>query len=96
MMDNVKFYIAIIASAIFVYESNKDKTFLSRFFITVSSAGLGFSVAPELSSYVGGSLTLTGILITALGFLVLEVLFAIISDVTFIKKLISKKVGGGE
>jgi len=88
----MKFIVAIIASAIFVYESNKSKPFWSRLLITVSSAGFGFSVAPDFTQYIGGSLTLTGILVTALGFLILEVTAAIVSDVGFIKKLIEKRV----
>lgn len=91
-MRPVEFYIAILAAAAFVFESNKDKPFMSRFIITISSAGFGFSVAPELSQYIGGSLTFTGILVTALGFLVLEVTAAIIADTAFIKNIIAKKL----
>jgi len=91
---SVEFYIALIAAALFVYETNKEKTFRSRFLITLTSAGLGFSVAPELSHWVGGSLVITGILVTALGFLALEVASAIVSDRNFIKELVKNRFGG--
>ena len=92
-MKPVEFYVALIASAMYVFENNKEKPFLSRFFITLSSAGFGFSVAPELSKYIFGSLTLTGILVTALGFLVLEVTSAVVSDTAFVNKIIGKRLG---
>lgn len=92
-MRPLEFYIAIIAAALFVYESNKDKPFLSRFLVTISSAGFGFSLAPEVADYVGGPLTLTGLLITALGFLTLEIASALISDRQFVKDLIVKRLG---
>lgn len=87
-----EFYIAILASALFVFESNKEKPFWSRFLITVSSAGFGFSLSPDLAEYVGASQTLIGILVTALGFLILEVSAAIVSDIEFVKRMIEKKV----
>lgn len=91
-MKPLEFYVAILAAAAFVFESNKEKPFFSRFMITIASAGFGFSVAPELSIYVGGSLTFTGILVTALGFLILEVTAAIIADTSFVKKMIEKRL----
>lgn len=93
-MKSLEFYIAVIGASLFVFEINKDKTFLSRFTITIASAGFGLSLAPEVSKYVFGSVNLTALLITALGFLVLEVLSAIISDIDFIKKIIEKRTGG--
>ncbi len=92
-MRPIDFYIAIMASAIFVFQSNKEKNIWSRLLITISSAGFGFSLAPELAHYIGGSLSLTGILVTALGFLSLEVTAAIIADTSFVKGIISKKLG---
>jgi len=93
MKPSIEFYIAILAAACFVFESNKDKPLVSRFLITIASAGLGFSLSPELSVHLGGSIALTGILVTALGFLVLEVTSAIISDTSFIKNIIAKRMG---
>ena len=92
-MRPLDFYIAIAAAAIFVYESNKDKPFLSRFFITIASAGFGFSLAPEVAQEVGGPMVITGLLITSLGFLVLEILAAIVADRAFIKDVIKKRFG---
>jgi hypothetical protein len=91
-MRPLEFYIAVLAAAVFVFESNKDKPFWSRFMITISSAGFGFSLAPEVSMYVSVPLTITGLLITALGFLVLEVSVALISDRQFVKEAIIKRL----
>jgi hypothetical protein len=84
------FYVAIVAGALFVYESNKEKPFVSRFMITLSSAGFGFSLGPSVATYIGGPLPLTGLIITALGFLVLELLTALFSDRQFIKEIFMK------
>lgn len=92
-MRPLEFYVAIIAASLFVYEGNKNKPFLSRFFVTISSAGFGFSLAPEVSDFIGGPLTLTGLLITALGFLTLEIAAAVISDRQFVKEIITKRLG---
>lgn len=91
-MKSIEFIIAIIAAAFFVFESNKSKSLLSRFNITIGSAGLGFSAAPEVSEHIGGFLVITGMLITAIGFLILEVIVALLSDINFIKKIIEKKM----
>ena len=92
-MRPLEFYIAILAASVFVYENNKDKPFLSRFLITISSAGFGFSLAPEVAEYIGAPMTITGLLITALGFLALEITAALVSDRAFIKELIKKRIG---
>ena len=92
-MKPLEFYVAIAAAALFVYESNKDKPFYSRFFVTIASAGFGFSLAPEVSEYMNGPLTITGLLITALGFLVLEIAAAVVSDRQFVKDLILRRFG---
>lgn len=89
----IEVYIAIIAAALFVFETNKDKPLWSRFLITMSSAGFGFSLGPDLAEQTGQSLVLTGIIVTALGFLVLEVSVALLSDTAFMKKIIAKRVG---
>jgi hypothetical protein len=89
----LEFYVAIAAAALYVFQSNEDKPFKSRFLITMASAGFGFSIAPDLTAYIGWSLTITGILVTALGFLALETVSAMVSDVPFVKGLIQKKFG---
>lgn len=93
---NIQFYVAIVAAAMYVFETNKDKPISSRFFITLSSAGFGFSVSPELSHYIFGSLVLTGVLITALGFLFLELSSSIVSDTGLAKNIIKKRWGNSD
>lgn len=90
---DIQFSIAILAAALYVFETNKDKTMFSRVVITVSSAGLGYSITPELSAHIGGMKILVGILVTALGFLALEVSGAIVRDREFIKEALLRKLG---
>lgn len=93
MKTSAEFIIALIAASIFVFESNKEKTLVTRFTVTIVSAAMGFSLAPDLSVYVGGSLVITGLLVTAFGFLFLEMASALLSDIPFIKEVIKKRFG---
>lgn len=93
MNKPLEFYIAILAAAVYVFQSNEDKPFASRFLITVASAGFGFSIAPDLTLLIGWGLTITGILVTALGFLVLETVSAMVADIPWVKSLVQKRLG---
>ena len=90
----VEFYLSIVAAAIYVWESNTERPVVSRFLITISSALLGLSLAPTLSDYVGFPEIISAVLVTAVGFLVLEIAAALIKDREYVKEIIKRRLGG--
>ena len=91
-----EFYVTIVAASIYVWESNKERPLASRFSMTISSALMGFSAGPSVAEYVGGSELLVTLLVTAIGFLMLELLTALIKDRKAVTEIIIKRLGGGK
>ena len=90
----VEFYVAIVAAAIYVYDSNSERPLKSRFLITISSAMFGFSLGPTLADYVGFPEIIAAFLVTAIGFLILEIGTALIKDREYVKEIIKRRLGG--
>lgn len=90
----IEVWIAIIAAALYVFESNNERAFFSRLLMTLCSAALGLSLMADLSQYTGLPETITGLLVTAFGYIVLEIGTALVKDRDFVKEVIRKKFGG--
>jgi len=84
----IEFWIAIFAASLYVFDRAREKPLLSRLTVVAVSAGLGTSVAPDAMALTGLSETLCAVLLTTLGYLVLDFLTAIIGDREFLKSVI--------
>lgn len=92
MMDrSADFLLAMISAIIYVYLNSKERAIHYRVLMVASSAGFGFSLAPEASKYLGIGETLSGVLIIVFGYLILDLFTSIISDRAFMKSLIKRR-----
>ena len=97
MMMNkpIEFWVALMAAIAFVANRNKSEPFITRIVIAGISGGLGFSLSAEMSEWWGKSEILVVILLTALGYIALEVLVAIVADKDLMIDFIRKQIGKG-
>ena len=84
----IEFWIALAAAALFVYERSNDKPVFSRLILVAISAGLGYSLAPDMAAWTGRSETLAAVILTTLGYLTLDFASALFADREFLKELI--------
>lgn len=85
-----EFWIALAAGVLIVVERHKEKSMLSRLSIAAISAGIGFSLAGELAAITGRSKVLAVMILTTMGYLVIET----VSDRKFIREILAARLGG--
>lgn len=89
MLDrSVEFWVALCAAALYVFMNSKEKAIHYRIVMVASSAGFGFSLAKDASNWLGIGETLAGVIITVFGYLIVDLVTALISDRQFIKDVI--------
>ena len=92
----ITYYIALGTGALIVVDRHKGKPFRSRALIAAISAGIGHSTAPDIAAYLGRSETLAVMIMTALGYLIMDGHWALFSDREWLKEFIRAKIGGGK
>jgi len=95
MTKPLEFWVAIAAGVGFVALRNKSEPLLTRTTIAAISGALGFSLTPDLSIYTGVPEIPIALLITAVGYIALEVLVAIVTDKDLMIAAIKSKLGKG-
>lgn len=89
-----EFWVGVCAAALYVFRKSESKNFWMRLMEAGISGGLGFSLAPSAARWAGGSETIAAVLITALGYLCLDVLTSIVADRAAIREIIMRRLGG--
>lgn len=84
----------MIAGALIVIERNRERSFVSRILIAAISSGIGYSLAPEAAALTGRSEVIAVMILTAFGYLTLDLFAGIIADREFIKQVIRDRIGG--
>lgn len=80
MSKSLEYWLALAAAALYVFHRSSDKPLLNRMTLTAISAALGYSTAAEASRSTGWPEILVLVLITSVGYLVLDFLSAIVAD----------------
>lgn len=91
----LQFWIALIVGMAIVYERNREKPKKSRAIMAAISGGMGYALAPELAQWVGRSEIIAAMLVSALGFLVIDVAASLIANRELIKEIVKMRLGGG-
>lgn len=92
----LEFWIALVAGVLIVIERHREKSLIARMLISAISGAIGYSLAPELAAWSGRSETLAVMILTAFGYLVLDLGAALIADRDLIKDIIRRRTGGGK
>jgi len=93
MTKPIEFWLALCAGVLIVIERHREKPMLSRAAIAGASGCMGASLAPDFALWTGRSETIGVMLITALGYLAMDIGTAVISDTTLWKRLVEKRLG---
>lgn len=76
----IEYWLALAAAALYVFQRSSDKPLLNRLTLTAISAALGYSTAAEAATATGWPEIMVLILITSVGYLVLDFISALVAD----------------
>lgn len=93
MSKPIEFWVALGAGILIVIERHKDKPMLSRTAIAGASGGIGYSLASDFALWTGRSEVIGVMLLTAFGYLAMDIGTALISDTALWKRLVEKRLG---
>lgn len=89
-----EFWAGLIAATMFVFNKSEGRRLMKRTTEAGVSGGIGYAAAPWVAERAGGSETIAVIVVTSVGYLLLEVITSIVADRAFIKDLIKQRLGG--
>ncbi len=94
MQKPFEYYVAVLSAMIFVAVQHKDKPWLARVVIAGMSGGIGYALAKDFAAWTGRSEVLGAFLLTAFGYIVLDIVAAMLADRKLIREAIVKRLGG--
>lgn len=89
-----EFWLALLAGSLIVYERHRGVRAASRALTAGVSGMLGYVLAPDVAGLTHRSEVLSALLVTIFGYALVDLVFALISDTKFWKRLVAKRVGG--
>lgn len=87
-------WMALFAGAIYVFRKSASPSLIMKLSEATISGLLGFSVGPDSAEWSGANVALSTLLITTLGYLILDVLTSIVADRAVFRELIIRYLGG--
>lgn len=87
-----EFWVALGAAAIYVYLNSKEKAMHYRILMVASSAGFGFSLSPDVAAWAGIGETFSGVIVIVFGYVVIDLVTALVSDRSFVKEIIKGRL----
>lgn len=94
MQKPVEYWIALAVGVLIVIERHREKSLLSRTFIAAISGGFGYSLAPDVAAWANRSETLAVMILTAFGYAIIDLTFALIADRALLRDIIRRRMGG--
>ena len=88
-------WIAIGAGAAYVFQKSAQRTMAGRVIEAGISGGLGYAVGPDAAAWAGINPALSAILVSALGYLTLDVLTSLVAERQVVRDIIMRMLGGG-
>ena len=86
---------AMVVGAAYVFQKSAQKTLAGRAIEAGVSGGLGYAVGSDAAAWAGINGALAAVLVTALGYLTLDVLTSLVSERATVKEIILRLLGGG-
>lgn len=94
MNKPLEYWIALAVGILVVIERHREKSLLARTGIAAISGGFGYSLAPEAALWSGRSETLAVMILTAFGYAMIDLVFAVIADRKLLREIIRRRLGG--
>lgn len=94
MQKPVEYWIALAVGVLIVIERHREKSLLSRTVIAAISGGFGYSLAPDVAAWANRSETLAVMILTAFGYAIIDLTFALIADRALLRDIIRRRMGG--
>lgn len=88
-------WVALAVGAAYVFQKSAQQTRTGRVIEAGISGGLGYAVGPDAAAWAGINGALAAVLVTALGYLTLDVLTSLVSERAMVKEIILRLLGGG-
>lgn len=88
-------WIALAAGAAYVFQKSAQRTLTGRVIEAGVSGGLGYAVGPDAAAWAGVNGAMAAILVSALGYLTLDVLTSLIAERAMVKDIILRMLGAG-
>jgi hypothetical protein len=95
MHKPLEWWLALIAAVGYVWTQHKEKPWHARVLIASISGGIGASLAPEFAEVTGRSEFMGVLLITAFGYIILDLIGALLMDRKLLKDIVKSRIGGG-
>ena len=94
MQKPLEYYVAVASAMIFVVFQHKDKPWLARVVIAGMSGGIGYALAKDFALWTGRSEVLGAFLLTAFGYVALDLAASLFTDRKLFRDAIAKRLGG--
>lgn len=89
-------WIALVAGTLYVYRKSENTSKFTRVIEAGISGMLGYSVGPDAASWAGINDAIAVVMISSLGYLMLDVLTSVVADRAVIRDIIVRRLGGGK
>ena len=92
MQKPLEFWVALATGVLIVMLRNHERNFITRSMLGGISAGIGFSLTPDIAAMTGRSETLVVIVLSVFGYMAIDVATGLIQDRDFLKEIIRKRL----
>ena len=92
----IEYCVALVTGMLIVVDRHRNKGALSRALVAAISGGIGHSLSADFAAWTGRSETLAVMILTAVGYLLMDTLMALVSDREWIKEILKSKLTGGK
>ena len=96
MQENLKFYLAVMAGAIFAVMQARQQPYLARIGIAAFSGAIASGLAEDVAAWSGWPIVVVGFILAGFGYAIADVTASIIRDPEFLRAILRKRLGGDD
>lgn len=91
--DPIRYWVAIAAAALYVYQRSKDHPLPHRATQTAVSAAMGFALTPDLVALSPFPANIVGVAVVVLSYIVLDFVSSILGDRKLVLEILRRFLG---
>lgn len=89
-------WVAILVGTLYVYKKSENPSRVARVVEAGISGMIGYSVGPDAAAWAGVNDAFAVLLMSSVGYLLLDVISSVIADRAVLKEIIVRRLGGGK